>query len=29
MEILLTGDAISADEAWRIGLVNELAEPDA
>lgn len=29
MEILLLGDAIAAEEAWRIGLVNELAEPDA
>ena len=29
MEILLLGDAIPAEEAWRIGLVNELAEPDA
>ena len=28
MEILLLGDAIPAEEAWRIGLVNELVEPD-
>lgn len=29
MEILLLGDPIPAEEAWRIGLVNELVEPDA
>ncbi len=29
MEILLLGDRISAQEAWRIGLVNEVVEPDA
>ena len=28
MEILLLGDRISADEAWRIGLINEVVEPD-
>jgi len=28
MEILLTGDAMPAEEAWRIGLVNELVEPE-
>ena len=28
MEILLLGDPIPAEEAWRIGLVNELVEPD-
>jgi enoyl-CoA hydratase len=28
MEILMTGDAITADEAHRIGLVNEVVEPD-
>ena len=27
MEMLLTGDAIAADEALRIGLVNRLAPP--
>jgi enoyl-CoA hydratase len=28
MEILMTGDAISAEEAHRIGFVNEVVEPD-
>ena len=28
MEILLLGDRISAQEAWRIGLVNEVVEPN-
>jgi len=27
-ELLMTGDLITADEAYRIGLVNHLAEPD-
>lgn len=27
-EIIFTGDAISAQEAWRIGLVNEVCEPE-
>jgi enoyl-CoA hydratase len=27
MEILLLGDRISAEEAWRIGLINEVVEP--
>jgi enoyl-CoA hydratase/carnithine racemase len=27
MEMLLTGDTISAEDAYRIGLVNRLAEP--
>jgi enoyl-CoA hydratase/carnithine racemase len=29
MEMLLTGDMISAEEAHRIGLVNRVARPDA
>lgn len=29
MEILLLGDPIPAEEAWRIGLVNEIVAPDA
>lgn len=29
LEMLLTGDSISADEAFRIGLVNRVCEPDA
>jgi enoyl-CoA hydratase len=28
MEILLTGDSMPAEEAWRIGLINEIVEPD-
>ena len=28
MEILLTGELMPAEEAWRIGLVNEIVEPD-
>ena len=28
MEILLLGDRISAEEAYRIGLINEIVEPD-
>ena len=28
MEILLLGDRMSAQEAWRIGLVNEVVEPE-
>jgi enoyl-CoA hydratase len=27
LEMLLTGDMVSADEAWRIGLVNRVVEP--
>ena len=27
MELILTGDTIGAEEAWRIGLVNRVAEP--
>jgi enoyl-CoA hydratase/carnithine racemase len=27
MEMLLTGDLVSAEEAWRIGLVNRVVEP--
>ena len=27
LQLILTGEMISAEEAWRIGLVNELAEP--
>ncbi len=29
MEMLLTGDAVSAAQAWHLGLVNRVAEPDA
>lgn len=29
MEILLLGDLVDAQEAWRIGLVNEVVEPEA
>lgn len=29
LEILMTGEAISAEEAFRIGLVNKVCEPDA
>lgn len=28
MEILLLGDLVEAQEAWRIGLINEVVEPD-
>ncbi|MEZ5139809.1 MAG: enoyl-CoA hydratase [Acidimicrobiales bacterium] len=28
MELLLTGEAISAHDAWRIGLVNRVVDPD-
>nr|WP_279671474.1 enoyl-CoA hydratase/isomerase family protein [Flexivirga meconopsidis] len=28
-QLLFTGELILADEAWRIGLVNQIAEPDA
>ena len=28
MEILLLGDLIEAEEAWRIGLINEVVAPD-
>jgi enoyl-CoA hydratase len=28
MEILLLGDRIPAEEAWRIGLINEVVEPE-
>jgi enoyl-CoA hydratase/carnithine racemase len=27
MEMLLTGDMVSAEEAWRFGLVNRVVEP--
>ena len=29
LQMILTGEMISAEEAWRIGLVNEVVEPDA
>ena len=29
LEMMLTGEMIDAEEAWRIGLVNRIAEPDA
>ncbi len=27
-ELLMTGDTVSADEAWRIGLINHVTEPE-